>query len=277
MGIKVMLDAGHSSNVAVGARGNGLKEEVVVLDIALKVGELLSKNGIDVLYTRKNGNAMAGCYTNATDLKSRCLFANNNKVNYYVSIHNNSATSTSASGIETLYNTRYSDSLLLATNIQNQLIEDTDMKNRGLKVRTDLAVLNNTNMPSCLIEVGFLSNVSDANQLKKTEFIDSISESIAKGICKTCGVIYKDTSVKIDTELENAITTLEKKGIVLKKDVWKSVDVIKLSNVPSLLMKLGGIDHLASKKIIGQVDMWRNGTYETKHVRALLIKCANML
>lgn len=278
MSMKVMIDAGHSSNISVGARGNGLEEEKVVLNIALKVGNLLKNNGIEVLYSRTNGNAMSGCKTNSEDLKARYTYANNNKVDYFVSIHNNSASSTSANGIETLYNTRYQNSKTLANNIQNQLVLDTGMRDRGLKLRTDLAVLNGTNMSACLVEVGFLSNTEDAKQLKQDTFINIVAEAITKGICKTYGIPYKNhVESVVDTELEKAIDNLDKKGISLNKDNWKSMDVIKLSNVPSLLSKFGGVKFLIQKGIIGNVKMWNDGTYEQKHVRALIIKCSNKL
>ena len=274
MAVKVLLDAGHSSNIAVGARGNGLKEEEVVLNIALKVGKILQDNGVTVLYTRTNGNGMSGCTTNSQDLKARYIYANNNKVDYTVSIHNNSASNTSASGIETLYNHRAARSPILAGNIQKELISATGMRDRGLKVRDDLAILNGTKMPTCLVEAGFLSNVNDANELKNPEFINKVAIAIAKGIMETAGI--KPNS-DIDTELEDAIDRLAKKNIVLDKSCWKSEKVIKLSNVPALIRKLGGLDNLVNKGVIGQPDLWRNNKYKVGHVRSLIIKSSKML
>ena len=274
MSIKIMLDAGHSSNISVGARGNGLKEEEVCLKIVKKVGSILSKHKVDVLYTRTNGNAMSGATSGSSDLNLRCSYANKNNVNYFVSIHNNSASSTSANGIETLYNDRFSKSKTIATNIQNQLISDTGMRNRGLKFRDNLAVLNQTKMPSCLVEVGFLSNVEDVNKLKKDEFIDVVANSIAKGICKTVNVIME---AKKDADLENALKVLSDKGIKLSLDNWKSIDVIELKNVDALLSRLGGIDSLVKKGIISDADLWKSGKYTKNNVRALIIKASKML
>lgn len=278
MPIKIMLDAGHSSNISVGARGNGLKEEEVCLKIVKKVGSILSKHKVDVLYTRTNGNAMSGATSGSSDLNLRCSYANKNNVNYFVSIHNNSASSTSANGIETLYNNRFSKSKTIATNIQNQLISDTGMRNRGLKFRDNLAVLNQTKMPSCLVEVGFLSNVEDVNKLKKDEFIDIVSNAIAKGICKTIDVAMDSKKeVEKDTDLENALKLLSDKGIKLSLDNWKSVYVIELKNVDALLSRIGGIDNLVKKGIISDADLWKSGKYTKNNVRALIIKASKML
>ena len=48
---------------------------------------------------------------------------------------------------------------------------------------TDYYVLNNTKMPSCLLELGFISNNED-NKLFD-ENIESYAEAIAKGIIET--------------------------------------------------------------------------------------------
>ena len=274
MAIKVLLDAGHSSNIAVGARGNGLKEEDVVLGIVLKVGKILKDNGITVLYTRTNGNGMSGCTTNSQDLKARYTYANNNKVDYTVSIHNNSAENTSATGLETLYNHRAARSPILAGNIQKELVSATGMRDRGVKVRDNLAILNGTKMPTCLVEVGFLSNVNDAKQLKNPEFINKVAIAIAKGIMETAGI---KLSSDIDIELEESLDRLDKKNIILDRNCWKSEKVIKLSNVPALIRKLGGLDALVNKGIIGEPDLWRDNKYKVGHVRSLIIKSSKML
>lgn len=275
MSIIICLDAGHSSIIS-GAYGNGLREEEIVLKLVKKIGEKLSKNGIIVFYTRKDGNLMSGCTTGSQDLNARCTYANNNNVDYFISIHNNSATSTQANGHETLYNKRFSNSKELAMNIQTELITATGMTDRGLKERNDLRVLNGTDMPSCLVEVGFLSNINDANKLKDDSFLDTVAISIAKGICKTISIPYKENKVK-DEALEKAIDLLSTKNIKIQKESWNSTEVINLSNVPLLIEKLGGLDNLVKIGVIKNVEMWKNKTYMPIHVRALIIKSSTLI
>ena len=83
--------------------------------------------------------------------------------------------------------------------------------------------------------------------------------------------------IKDDPELSHAVSTLINKGININFNNWKRLDLINLNNVPSLLMKLGGIDKLVDKRVIANHYLWRNKQYTKENVRSLLIKAANML
>lgn len=86
-----------------------------------------------------------------------------------------------------------------------------------------------------------------------------------------------DQQVQIDEALAEAVSRIIKSGIAIDFNKWKREDLMKLSDVPSLLSKLGGIDHLVAKGVIGQPDLWQKGMYQTTHVRSLLIKYAAKL
>lgn len=176
---KICLDPGHSSTLP-GARGNGLKEEESTLKLTLMVGEILREASIGVIYTRMTKEALGK--TNSDCLQKRCQMANAQGVDAFISIHHNSATNINATGIETLYNLRYTSSIILAEALQQELIAATRMCSRGLKKREDLYVLNGTKMPACLIEIGFLSHEIDAKLLKEVSFLQECAEAIAKGI-----------------------------------------------------------------------------------------------
>lgn len=67
-------------------------------------------------------------------------------------------------------------------------------------------------------------------------------------------------------------------GVNLNYNNWKKrADLIKLSNVPSLLTKFGGINQLVALGIIGQKDLWIKKQYNSAHVRALITKYAAQL
>jgi len=89
------------------------------------------------------------------ELSDRCDIANDWEADYFVSVHLNCNGSTVA-GIETLY--KSSAGKELAGPVQKEMIAATGDTDRGLKYRDDLYVLDGTNMPAILVEVGFISN-----------------------------------------------------------------------------------------------------------------------
>lgn len=174
----ICLDAGHGGTDP-GACGNGLKEKDITLKMIGKVRDLLEKSGFEVVLTRTTDTYVK--------LSERCRIANSNKCDCFVSIHTNSATNTTARGIETLCYTKNN----LAFYIQQNLIEATGLTNRGVKERKDLAVLNGTEMQAVLVELGFISNAEDSKLLIDESFLNKSAESIAKGVCRYLGVEYK--------------------------------------------------------------------------------------
>lgn len=171
---RIALDAGHGGSDP-GAVYKGRQEKDDTLDLALAVGDILKKNGIDVYYTRTTDEYETP-FKKATD-------ANNSGADLFVSIHRNSSENPNQySGVETLV---YSDTGLkaeVARNINNQL-EDAGFKNLGVDERKNLVVLKRTKMPAVLVEVGFINNDKD-NYLFDEEF-DSIAQAIADGILES--------------------------------------------------------------------------------------------
>lgn len=175
--VKVVVDAGHGGKDS-GAVGHGRKEKDIVLSISQKVNSKLKSLGFQTIMTRSNDTYIS--------LSERYSIANRNNADIFVSIHANSSTSTSASGIETLYKNYKT----LADNIQAGMLNETNGKSRGLKYRTDLAVLNGTRMPSALVEVGFISNSSESSQIGSDSYQEKLATGIVKGIAK-----YTDNNI----------------------------------------------------------------------------------
>lgn len=84
--------------------------------------------------------------------------------------------------------------------------------------------------------------------------------------------------IKEDPELAAAVSKLIKSGIQLQYNDWKRVDLIKLSNVPALLYKLGGLQKIEGKlkeKGMGlDLEVWQEKRYTADNVRSLIIKYA---
>lgn len=170
----VVLDAGHGGQNP-GAVYNGRQEKDDALALVLAIGPILEANGVNVYYTRTTDvyeppwqKAMEGNAVNA---------------DYFVSVHRNSSPYPNQyTGVESLVYNRYGEAARLAYNINTRL-EELGFVNQGVNERTDLAVLNRTEMPTVLVEVGFINTDAD-NELFDQRF-NEIAQAIADGILAT--------------------------------------------------------------------------------------------
>ncbi|MSS64360.1 N-acetylmuramoyl-L-alanine amidase [Velocimicrobium porci] len=117
------------------------------------------------------------------ELSKRAEFAKSVEADLFISLHMNSAGST-AKGLEVLYASNNKNTMSglnskkMAEIFKQQLIEDLNMTDRGVKDRTRLIVLYKNSVPSVLIELGFISNSSDVAKLVD----DTFQEKAAKAI-----------------------------------------------------------------------------------------------
>lgn len=102
---------------------------------------------------------------------------------YFVSIHRNSSPYPNQyTGVESLVYNRYGEAARLAANV-NRRLEEVGFVNQGVNERTNLVVLNRTQMPAVLLEVGFINTDAD-NQIYDERF-DEVARAIADGILET--------------------------------------------------------------------------------------------
>ncbi len=176
---KVVLDPGHggADSGAVGAMGT--KEKTIVLAIASKVGNILAKNGVDVVYTRTIDKTQS--------LQAKCDVSNNAKPNYFVSIHANSYSAPTVSGIETFYKSGSVAGQKLAQAVQTELIKSTGRVDRKIKT-AGFYVLNNTNTTAILVETSFLSNATEEKLLLTEAYQIKLAKAISTGILKSLGI-----------------------------------------------------------------------------------------
>lgn len=172
----VVLDAGHGGSNP-GAVYEGRREKDDALNIVLAVGRILEESGVGVYYTRTS-DVYESPYRKASE-------ANAVGADYFVSIHRNSSPYPNQyTGVETLVYNRYGEAEILAQNINSRLV-DIGFENQGVNERPNLVVLNSTDMPAVLVEVGFI-NTDEDNQLLDERFED-IAGAIAEGILATLG------------------------------------------------------------------------------------------
>lgn len=168
----MVIDAGHGGSDP-GATANGLVEKEVNLDVSLRVERMLKAKGINVLMIRRTDVF----YT----LDYRAAYGIKNGADAFVSIHANAYTP-GTSGSETFYSASVAnDSKQLATFIQNRLYKAMEHNNRGVK-EYDYRVLAANPLPAALVELGFLTNDSDAAKLATSTYRERAASAIAEGI-----------------------------------------------------------------------------------------------
>ena len=178
--MKVFINPGHSENCKPdpGATYEGWKEALIARKISEELAKILKSHNIDVeLYQQRNETGedlTANQQLNRVPKK-----ANASKSDIFVSIHLNSSANRTAKGTETLYlnGSQKGEKLanLINANLANHFI------NRGAKADVrGLLVLRATTMTAVLVEVGFISNLTEINYINAN--IHEIAMKIAQGI-----------------------------------------------------------------------------------------------
>ncbi len=163
MAIKIFIDQGHNpQNPNAGAEGNGLREQDIVFEIGLRLAALLRQNpAFEVRLSRPDASVQLG-NTNSESLRRRVQDANAWGADYFISLHTNASSNPAATGIEAFAYSQGSPAFELGEDIIEALSEATGLRNRGMQVRTGLYVLRKTAMPAVLVELGFITNPTDA-------------------------------------------------------------------------------------------------------------------
>ena len=196
---KVFIDPGHGG-YDNGAVQNGVLEDEINLQISQKIEAKLKAKGVQVKMSRYDDTYLS--------LTQRSRMANNWGSDIFVSIHQNSATSSSANGIETYYYSSRQDSRELATEIQNDLIKATNAVNRGVKT-ANYSVIQTARMSSNLVECGFISNPTEAKNLSSSSYQDKVAEGIVNGIMEylQMNVILNNSNTNSGSSSSSSTTT----------------------------------------------------------------------
>lgn len=182
----VVIDAGHGGNDP-GTMSGDLFEKDIALDVALKLNSILKDWGISTYMIRDEDVFV--------DYKERIELANEKSASLFLSIHCDWFKDSSSKGTTTLY---YPSRALRAGNlveityariIQSELIKSLKTNDRGIIDRKDLSVLKYANMPSVIVELGFLSNKEDTALLSSRSFRDKAAKALATGIKESLRMI----------------------------------------------------------------------------------------
>jgi N-acetylmuramoyl-L-alanine amidase len=214
---RIVIDAGHGGHDSGTLGAGGIEEKDVVLDVALRLGKLLhDRLGAEIVYTRADDTFIP--------LETRTAIANKAQADLFISVHANSSQDDSARGVEVYYLNFTSDpeamevasrenavstqsvhqlsdlvkKIALKDKIDEsrELAEDVDqslysglakgnegLKNRGVK-KAPFVVLIGANMPSILAEISFVTNPTDADELRRPEYRERVAESLYAGVAR---------------------------------------------------------------------------------------------
>jgi N-acetylmuramoyl-L-alanine amidase len=224
---RIVIDPGHGGHDP-GAKGKGVSEAELVLDVALRLEKLLQKvPGVDVILTRRTDDFIA--------LPERTAIANREGADLFLSIHANASTSAQAHGIETYFlnfannqtaaalaarenatsaqtmgalpdfvkaialNNKLDESRDFATQVQRAMVERLRTSNRTLRdlgvKQAPFVVLIGAVMPSVLAEISFVTNPQEARLLKANVYRQRIAEALFNAIRKYQTSLKHATSV----------------------------------------------------------------------------------
>jgi N-acetylmuramoyl-L-alanine amidase len=169
--ITVVIDAGHGGQDRGGIPGQRVAEKDMTLDVALRLRNILSASGYNVVMTRSSDVFIP--------LAGRVAIANSYRNAVFVCIHFNATPRSGASGIETYFYSR--DSLPLASAIHYYVAGGAPTENRGVR-RRGYYVLRKTNIPAVLVECGFLTNPTEAAYAQAGSYRQKLAEEIAAGV-----------------------------------------------------------------------------------------------
>lgn len=213
---RIVLDAGHGGHDP-GARSNGIEEAELVLDVTLRLRELLEKQpGIEVTLTRSTNEFIP--------LEERTAIANRNGADLFLSIHANASRNPKARGIETYFlnfasnpeaeavaarensasgktmhslpeivraialNNKIDESRDFAEMVQKSMVRRLATRNKlvrdlGVK-QAPFVVLIGAGMPSVLAEISFVTNKQEGTLLKTPSYRQQIAESLFDAIVR---------------------------------------------------------------------------------------------
>lgn len=214
----IVIDPGHGGK-DLGCSTHCHKEKSFTLPFSLKLGDKIqyhSNKQVQVLFTRSDDSSVS--------LYTRTAVANAAQADLFISVHANSIDDPSVHGFETyVYGSSSSDhltvdedyiyngagasnniadhiltnmaksnhlkeSILLAENINKKIEGSKRLKNRGVK-QAQFKVLKNADMPSVLLEMGYLTNTKDAALLLSEKGQNTLADKIAKAILEYLQVL----------------------------------------------------------------------------------------
>lgn len=118
-----------------------------------------------------------------SDIKNRVKIGNNSSADIFVSVHLNKISQSQYYGWQTFYKEGNEQGKKLATSIQNNLNEAIQKENKRepLKI-SNIYIIKNVEIPTVIVECGFLSNQEEEKKLQEEEYQTNLAWGIYNGI-----------------------------------------------------------------------------------------------
>ena len=223
----VVIDPGHGGSDPGAIGRTGLKEKDLVLDIAKRVKKQLNENGVDVVLTRDRDRFIP--------LEKRAQIANERDVDFFVSIHANSARLKGARGFEVYYlSNAVDDSARAVEAAENSFLkfDDSSFQRRNTDLEATVWDLVYTENREESIELAkYITKAVDASTSLHNRGVKSARFYVLKGAQMPAVLIevgfisnpIEEKNLK-DTSYRQAVASAIVKGILNYKNVYESTD-----------------------------------------------------
>lgn len=176
----IVIDPGHGGhNLGAHMSNPYCEEKRFTLLTARLISKYLTQLGYRVVMTRAADTFVS--------LSRRVEIANHSHGDLFVSVHFNSSRNPIPHGVEVFFSDTKENhqqvqlSRKLATSVLSRIIRRTQAASRGVK-KADFQVIRETQMPSILVEGGFISNAQERSFLKDPRYIEKIARGVVEGI-----------------------------------------------------------------------------------------------
>lgn len=183
----VVLDPGHGLGDPGKIGVNQCKEKDINLQIALKVRGKLEAENVEVILTREEEQAVLPEDVRnhkAEDMKRRVELINESEAAIAVSIHQNSYPEEDVKGAQVFYFTHSEEGKKMAEMMQENFRLANPENHRQAKGNGTYYMLKKTEIPTIIVECGFLSNWEEAEKLVTPEYQEKTAQIICDGIMK---------------------------------------------------------------------------------------------
>lgn len=180
IGKTLVIDAGHGG-FDPGAIGlAGTREKDVNLAVSRRLADYLRQSGATVIETRTEDKALGE--TKKSDMAQRVELAKNNEADVFISIQANFLPQHQYSGAQTFYHKSSARGKELADTIQQAIIDNVGNTDRVAMSIENIYVVKSMDIPSVIVEVGFLSNAEEERRLNDEEYQSKMAYAIYVGI-----------------------------------------------------------------------------------------------